>query len=265
MRVMMIALFSWAAFTVPAWAQFNLNDALGGLGGALGGSQPAEQSKSKNKGAASDGTSSSGTLGLGLDDSQITSGIKQALSVATSRAVATVGQRDGYWRDEAIQIPLPGMLQRVEPLLRFAGQSGLVQDLHERMNRAAESAAPEAAAVFGDAIRQMSLSDARDILNGGDDSVTRYFEGAMSDPLKDRMRPIVDAEMAEVGVLQAANALAAQAGSVPGLNLGQINMSDYVLDGALSGLFHHLAQEEKAIRQNPVSRTTDLLKSVFGG
>ena len=127
------------------------------------------------------------------------------------------------------------------------------------------SATPKAKTLFVDAISEMSVEDARKILDGPKDSATRYFEGKMTAPLKTEMRPIVDGTLAQVGAIQAYDNMMGQYGQLPFVPDVKADLTNYALDMALQGLFHYIAVEEAAIRENPVKRTTELLQKVFGG
>lgn len=201
--------------------------------------------------------------GGGLSQAQIGSGLKEALRIGTERTVSRVGRQGGYLNDPAIRIPLPGPLEQVRSLLAMAGGAGLIDDLQQRMNRAAEQAAPQAANIFADAIAGMSISDAQQILSGPQDAATQYFKRTTTKPLTGAFTPIVDRSLADVGAVQSLSAVTQKTAAVPGANLGNFGLTDFVVEKALAGIFHYVAQEEAAIRTNPAARTTDLLKTVF--
>ena len=204
----------------------------------------------------------------GLTQSRITAGLKEALRVASGRVVDQVGSAGGYLQDPAIHIPLPGFLGRARDALRIAGAAGLLDDLEQRLNRGAEAAAPKARDIFVESISQMTLADARQILNGPDDAATQYFKRSMTPSLRETFRPVMDQELEKAGAIATfEETVAAYDGLsfVPPLaENAKGRLIDHGLDGALSGLFHYLAEEEAAIRNDPAKRTTDLLKSVFG-
>lgn len=231
---------------------------LGSLGGLLGGN-----SNSGTGGA----TNAAGALGAGLSSSQIGSGLKEALAVGTEKAVKLVSAPGGYLDNAAIRIPLPKDVQPVEALLRDAGQGARIDDFVASMNHAAESAAPEAAGIFGDAVKSMTIDDARKLLNGGDTSITDYFREKTSTQLAAAFQPHVTAAMQTNGVVQKFDALK---GSMPKLPFGMggiasaFDINSYVVNGALSGLFYMLGQEERKIRTDPAAQVTGLLKQVFG-
>ena len=200
----------------------------------------------------------------GLDDSKIASGLKEALSVGTQKAVKLVARPGGYLDNAAIKILLPQNLRPVEKILRGAGQGPKIDGFVDSMNRAAESAAPEAGKIFGDAVRAMTIDDARKLLNGGDTSITEYFKSKTSTQLATAFRPHVEAAMKTNGVTQQYQVLVGQAPKLPFMNSSNMDINTYVVNKALDGLFYMLGQQEKEIRTNPAARSTALLKQVFG-
>ena len=208
------------------------------------------------------GNKSSGAPGL--DDTKIASGLKDALSVGTEKAVAQVAKPGGYLDDAAIKILLPKNLQTAEKVLRGAGQGPKIDQFIASMNHAAEDAAPEAKSIFGNAVKEMTIDDARKLLNGGDTSITDYFKSKTSKQLATAFRPHVEAAMSKNGVTQQYNALLGQMPQLPFMNGSSMDINTYVVNKALDGLFYKLGQQEKDIRTNPAARTTSLLKQVFG-
>ncbi len=199
----------------------------------------------------------------GLSDSKIIAGLKQALQVSTSKAVALTGKPDGFFKNEAIKILLPPKLQTVGKGLRMMGMGAKVDELEIGMNRAAEQATPQAKQIFLAALKKMTFSDARHILTGGDTAATEYFQRTSSADLTTAFSPIVHRSMEHVGVVQQYNQVLQ---SAPGGSLlaGQFDLDKYVVGKTLDGLFHMLGEQEKQIRKNPAARTTALLKEVFG-
>ena len=213
------------------------------------------------------GTGSSPTgqaAGAGLDDSTIASGLKDALSVGTKNAVSLVSQLNGYFGNQAIKILLPDNIQKAAELAGKVGYQKQVDDFILSMNRAAEKAAPKAASYFADAIKGMSIEDARKILSGGNTAATDYFKSKTSSKLYDEFKPSVTESMNQVGVTHAYNAMMDKVPSVPFAKPESVDLNHYVTTKALDGLFYMVGEEEKKIRTNPVARTTDLLKKVFG-
>jgi hypothetical protein len=200
----------------------------------------------------------------GLTDDEIISGLKQALEVGTGNAVATVSRTDGYFKNPKIRIPLPENVQKVEKLLRTTGFGSKVDEFELSMNRAAERAAPEAKAIFWDAIKQMSFTDARQILDGPDNAATQYFQDKTSDKLQVVFKPITHQAMSEVGVTSYYQSIDDKMKSIPFADRMNLDLDQYVTDKALNGLYLMLAEEEKKIRQDPAARVTNLLKKVFG-
>lgn len=218
-------------------------------------------------GVGSGGKSGGSNAGSGaaLSQSEIGSGLKDALKVASQRVVSRVGKTDGYWGDSAIRIPLPDPVEKVASALKAVGAGGMLNDLQLKMNRAAEQAAPKALTIFVNAATSMSIGDARSILTGPNDAATQYFKKTCSGELTTAFRPVVDGTLSQVGAVKSFNSVKSQAASVPfaGQEVGSFNLTDFTVGKALDGLFHYMAVEEAAIRSNPAARTTDLLKKVF--
>lgn len=199
-----------------------------------------------------------------LTDAEIGSGLREALKVGTERVVAQVGALDGFNSDPKIHIPLPGALKDAQSALRKVGYSQLADDLELKLNRAAETAAPEAKALFWQAISEMTLEDARGILNGPEDSATRYFQGKMTKPLTGRFTPIVQDSLSQVGAVRAYDQMMGQYKAIPFVPDVKADLTSYVVEKAMDGIFLYVAQEEAAIRRDPAKRTTELLQKVFG-
>lgn len=239
MRLAFVAFLGFLAMTAPASGQ-SLKDAgslLKGLGKGGGGSA--------------------------LSNAEVAGGLKDALRVGSETVTGNLGAENGFFKDPAAHIPLPGYMKTAQKVMRFAGQGALLDDVELRINRAAENSMDAAKTEFGNAIREMTFDDARKILQGPDDSATRYFEGKMTKPLSARMRPIVKAELAKTDAFKAYDRAAA-ANSAAGLAArGKTRLIDYSVRGALKGLFYYIAQEEAAIRNNPAKRVTPLLQKVF--
>jgi hypothetical protein len=200
-----------------------------------------------------------------LDSSTMVSGLKEALSVGSKRAIETVSQTDGYLGNPQIRIPLPPQVEKVGSLMRQVGMSDLADEFQTSMNRAAEEAAPEATSIMVDAIKNMTIEDARNILNGPDNAATQYFREQTSGRLTELFKPSIENSLDQVGSTRYYNQLSDRVASVPviGEQLN-VDLPDYVTQKALDGLFTMLALEEKKIRENPAARTTELLKTVFG-
>ena len=199
-----------------------------------------------------------------LTRAEIVEGLKEALRVGSSRVVEQVGTVDGYYQDPQIHIPLPDNLQKVRSALKTVGMSGLMDDLEVQLNRAAEQAAGQAKPLFMEAISTMTIEDAMQIYRGPDDAATRYFEKRMSEPLAEEMRPIVAESLQEVGAVQTYDAAVGRYKALPFVPDMQADLTGYVIERGMAGMFHYLAKEEAAIRSDPVRRTTDILQKVFG-
>ena len=175
-----------------------------------------------------------------------------------------LGQTDGFLGNEKVRIPMPDHLQRVSSGLRTFGQDKYADEFELTMNRAAEAAVPEAKAIFMEAIRNMTVEDAKSILDGPDDAATQYFRKVGADRLHTRMLPVVQEATTKAGVTNAYNSLVKQLDFLGGvMDTKSLDLNDYVTNKALDGLFLMIAEEEKRIRENPLERTTDLLKKVF--
>ncbi len=205
-----------------------------------------------------------GVTSEALSDADIDSGLREALRIGTERVVATLGQVDGFNTDPDIHIPLPGSLATVQTALGRVGLSGLADDLELRMNRAAEQAVPEAKELFFNAISEMTLEDVQGILGGPEDAATRFFQGKMTPPLTERFAPIVNDQLAGAGAIQAYDNMIGDYEKIPFVPSVEADLAPYVVEKALDGLFLFLAREEAAIRTDPVKRTTDILRKVFG-
>ncbi len=206
--------------------------------------------------------SSGGTTSTSNAD--IVQGLKEALRIGTENAVSSTGRPDGFLSNSLIKILLPKKFQTVEKGLRLAGQGDKVDTFITSMNRAAEQATPKAKSIFVNAIKSMTIDDAKNLLNGGDTAATDFFKAKTSDKLYNALRPVVDNSMNKVGTVQRYNALLGQTKKLPLVKTQSLDAGDYVTNKTLDGLFFMVAQEEKKIRTNPAARVTDLLKNVFG-
>lgn len=199
-----------------------------------------------------------------LTHSDIVAGLKDALRVSSREVVSRLSRIDGFNKDPKIHIPLPEKLQQVKSALSAVGMGSMMDDLELRLNRAAERATPKAKRIFMDAIREMTIKDARRILDGPDDAATQYFRAKMSRPLADEMRPVVRKALSEAGAVQAYDSVMGRYRGLPFVPDVKADLTQHVLDLGLAGIFHYMAEEEAAIRKNPVKRTTEILRKVFG-
>ncbi|TVT55573.1 MAG: DUF4197 domain-containing protein [Sedimenticola thiotaurini] len=200
-----------------------------------------------------------------LSNDQIIQGLKEALSIGTEKAIALLGRDGGYLNDAQVKIPLPDGLKSVSKGLRAIGQDKLVDEFVGTINHAAEQAVPETLSIFGDAIKQMSLEDAKGILNGGDTAATDYFKDKGSNSLTAAILPIIQQATKQAGVTSAYKDLVGKVGFLGSyVDMDALDLDKYVTAKAMDGLFLKLAEQEQLIRQDPVARTTDILKTVFG-
>ncbi|HET7266796.1 MAG TPA: DUF4197 domain-containing protein [Oleiagrimonas sp.] len=208
-----------------------------------------------------------------LADSEVASGLKEALAHGVTHAIKTLGRKGGFSDNAKVRIPLPDTLRQVGKLARMAGQGDKVDAFKLSLNRAAEKAVPQVADILGEAVRKMTIKDAQQILTGGDHAATDYFRRVAGKQLTTRIEPIVSKATDSVGVTRKYKALVSDSsdGALGGVlsqlggdsGHGSLSLDDYVTDKAIDGLFAEIAQQEKAIRENPAARTTDLLKKVF--
>ncbi len=210
------------------------------------------------------GFASSAAHAAPASDADAASGIRAALERGAAAAVDILGRPGGFLDDPKVRIPLPGFLDRAAKMLRFTGQQGRVDELVTAMNRAAEAAVPEAKALLVSAAKSISLGDARRIVTGGGDSVTRFFAEQTRKPLGVKFLPIVKQETARVDLADRYNAVA---GKIAGMGLVKgdaANLEQYVTGKALDGLYYMIGEEEKKIRRDPVGTGSAILAHVFG-
>ena len=198
-----------------------------------------------------------------LPDAKIADGLKEALKVATEKTVSLTGKTDGYFANQAIKILMPDKLKSLESGLRAVGYGSQIDEFVLSMNRAAESAAPQAKQIFVDAIGKMSFDDARKILNGSNTAATDFFKSKTTPQLTTAFKPAVSKSMNDVGVTRQYKDLVGRFESIPFAKSQAFDLDGYVVDKGLAGLFHVLGEQEQQIRTNPTARVTDLLKEVF--
>jgi len=211
-------------------------------------------------------SSTSKVPGTTLSQEEIVKGLKEALEVGAKDAVQMASREGGFLNNPQIRIPLPSKVQTIASVLEKAGYGDKVEAFEVSMNRAAEQAAEKALPIFLQAIKDMSFDDAVKIWKGGDTAATQYFEAKTHDSLYQSFKPSVHDAMQKEAVTKKYQDMVGTPAvktlsSMVGTNL---DLDDYVTNGALKGLFTLLAQEEKKIRENPAAQTTDLLKKVFG-
>jgi len=219
----------------------------GGLDGVLGG-----------------GDSSSSAVSA-LSQTEMAEGLKEALAQGVESAINSLGKTDGFLANDMVKIPLPEKVEKVADLARKFGGEKYVDEFVTTMNRAAESAVPEAATIFSDSIRDMSIEDAKKILSGANDSATQYFRETGGAKLAEKFKPMVKQATDAAGVTTAYKQMVGQAGPMVSM-LGGDDLTDvdgYVTNKAVDGLFKMIAAEEKRIRANPLASGSDLMKKVF--
>jgi hypothetical protein len=204
-----------------------------------------------------------GITGSGVTDNKASAGLKEALEVATEKAVSLTGRPNGYFGDAAIKILMPAKLQTMQEGLRAVGYGPQIDEFVLSMNRAAEQAAPAAKQIFTHAITTMSFDDGKKILTGGNTAATDYFKAKTTDQLTAAFRPVIDKSMSEVGVTRQYQALVGKFDTIPFAKTQSFDLDNYVTGKALDGLFHVVGEQEKLIRTNPAARTTVLLQEVF--
>jgi hypothetical protein len=199
-----------------------------------------------------------------LSSADINAGLKEALTRGTDAAVAQLGQKDGFLGNAALKIPLPPSLQKAEKAMRMFGMGRQADELVLSMNRAAEAAVPEARTLLVNAVKDMSLEDAKGILTGGKTSATDFFRKKTEAPLTERFGPIVKETTDKVGLAQQYNRYAGMAAQFNLVDKNQANVEQYVTQQALDRLYTLIGEKEAAIRANPLQAGSDLLKKVFG-
>ncbi len=199
-----------------------------------------------------------------LSNDKINAGLKQALQISTTNAVAKTGRPDGFLKNEAIKILLPPKIRSASKGLRLIGFGPQLDELEVGMNRAAEQATPLAKQIFLNALMKMTIDDARHILTGGDTAATDYFKQTSSAELTTAFAPIVHNSLQNVGVVRQYDQLRRNPLAAAALQSQQFDLDNYVVGKTLDGLFYMLGQEEKKIRTNPAAQTTTLLREVFG-
>lgn len=202
--------------------------------------------------------------GFDYDPSEAQSAIREALTLGVQRTTTRLGRADGFFADPRVHIPLPGAMRQAQRALRQIGSAAPLDDLELRMNRGAEAAMPAARTVFVTAIRSVTISDAIGIVRGGDDSATQYLRGRTEPQLTRQLTPPMSRSLAAAGVFGQLNTAARAIGMGGGSSGLRDQVVAFAVDRALDGVFAYLAEEERAIRRDPVRRSTLLLRRVFG-
>ena len=204
----------------------------------------------------------------GLTQADAALGIRAALDKGVGNAISNVGILDGFLGNSLVRIPLPQVLQDVQSYLRPLGADGLLVELQQQLNRGAEKAAPIAKDIFLGAIRDLSITDAINIVRGPDNAATEYLSERTSTKLSQLFSPIMENALNQTGALQLVDQVSSSLNNVPfGPNLGVDARNDLISHGVnygLKGVFYYIGEEEKAIRENPAKRTSEILRRVFG-
>lgn len=199
-----------------------------------------------------------------LSQQDASGGLKDALSQGAQIAVQQLGKPGGFSNDPDVRIGLPGNLGKVAKTMKMMGMGAQVEQLELTMNKAAEAAVPQAQALLLDAVKKMTIGDAKAILAGPQDSATQYLNRTSREQIRARFLPIVKQATDQVGLAQQYNAFAGAATNFGVVDAKSANLEGYVTEQALNGLFEVIAEQEASIRQNPAGAATSLAKKVFG-
>ena len=199
-----------------------------------------------------------------LSQADASSGLKDALTQGAQIAVQQLGQPGGFSNNQDVRIELPGKLGKAAKTMKMMGMGAQVEELEASMNKAAEAAVPQAQAILVDAVKKMTVSDAKAILAGGEDSATQYLNKSSREQIRARFLPIVKQATDKVGLAQQYNNFAGQAVALGVVDAKSASIENYVTEKALDGLFEMIGKQEQSIRQNPAEAATSLAKKVFG-
>lgn len=198
-----------------------------------------------------------------LSQAEMGNGLKEALNNGITKQVSKLTATDGFMKNEAVKILLPAELQKVDTKLRQLGMSKLADDGLRMINRAAEDAVKEATPIFVDAVKQMTFTDAKNILLGNESSATTYLQTSTSTALYGKFNPVIKNSFAKVGADKIWTQIITKYNSIPLVKKVNPDLTDYTTNKAMEGVFKMIAVEEKDIRTNFSARTSDLLKKVF--
>ena len=200
----------------------------------------------------------------GLSNADASSGVKAALEQGALAAVALLGQSGGFLNNPSVRIALPGYLNDAAQMMKRFGQGKRIEELETSLNRAAEAAVPMGKDLLIGAVQSMSVTDAKNILTGGDTSVTQFFSSKTRAPLGEKFLPVVTQATSQVGLAQQYNAFAGKAVGFGLVKKEDARIEDYVTGKTLDGLFTVIGEEERKLRQNPAAAGSALLQKVFG-
>jgi len=202
-------------------------------------------------------------LGTALGNPDIAAGLKEALNNGIMKEVSKLTATDGFFKNQMVKILLPAELQKVDKTLRNIGLSSLADEGLKVLNRAAEDAVKEATPIFVNAVKNMTFTDAKNILLGADNAATTYLQNSTSQALYSKFSPVVQNSLGKVGADKVWSTIITKYNAVPMTADVNPDLTDYVTDKAMEGVFKMIAVEEKDIRTNLSARTSDLLKRVF--
>lgn len=202
--------------------------------------------------------------GGNLSNAEVISGLKEALNVGTNNATGKASRVDGFFKNPAIKIPFPPEARAVESTARSIGMSSQVDNFVKTMNRAAEEASKEAAPIFINAVRTMTITDGLSILRGGDGAATNYLRGRTTAELTNKFSPIVKRAINKVHLTRFWKPIITKYNKIPGVRRQNPDLDRYITERALQGLFKLIADEENKIRRDPAARVSDILRKVFG-
>jgi hypothetical protein len=212
-------------------------------------------------------TLSAQVLALSISDlsqTDASTGLKDALTQGAQIAVKQLGTPGGFSNNEDVRIELPGKLGKAAKTMKMMGMGAQVDQLETSMNKAAEAAVPQAQALLVDAVKKMTVTDAKGILAGKDDAATQYLNKTSREQIRAKFLPIVKQATDQVGLAKQYNAFAGQASSLGVVDAKSANIENYVTEKALDGLFEMIAKQEASIRKDPAAAATSLAKKVFG-
>ena len=219
----------------------------------------------KSSGSTNSDSTASSTGGVSsLTNSEANGGLKEALTQGIGKAVASLGATDGFLGNKDVKIPLPNSLKKIEKGMKFMGMGKQSDELILKMNRAAEAAVPEAKTLLLDSVKKMSLADAKAILTGPQDAATQYFKKTTSAQMGEKFLPIVTKATENVQLADSYNKYAEMGSKFGVVKKEDANINQYVTKKALDGVYYMVAQEEAAIRKDPLGQASSLLKKVFG-
>ncbi len=199
-----------------------------------------------------------------LSQGDASGGLKDALTQGAQIAVKQLGTPGGFSNNDDVRIELPGKLGKAAKAMKMMGMGAQVEELETSMNKAAEAAVPQAQALLVDAVKKMTVQDAKGILAGKDDAATQYLNKTSREQIRAKFLPIVKQATDKVGLAKQYNALAGQAATLGAVDAKSVNIESYVTEKALDGLFEMIAKQEEGIRKNPAAAATSLAKKVFG-